>query len=121
MSALSDQLRKDKVKWEEFYELYKQLSAGMEGSIKGEITETFEGGIMWGPSGPEGNAQGPAQAEQKGANALDNGVKAGGLFGGLIGDEEEEEEEEEAAAGRCERGAGIGSSVDSASDSAPCE
>ena len=96
MSALSDQLRKDKVKWEEFYELYKQLSSGMEGSIKGEITETFEGGIMWGPSGPEGNAQGPAQAEQKGANALDNGVKAGGLFGGLIGDEEEEEDEEAA-------------------------
>eukprot|EP00802_Teleaulax_amphioxeia_P001890 Tamp_01892.p1 GENE.Tamp_01892~~Tamp_01892.p1 ORF type:complete len:668 (+),score=247.48 Tamp_01892:927-2930(+) len=97
MSALSDQLRKDKVKWEDFHELYKQLSAGMEGSIQGEITETFEGGIMWGPSGPEGAAQGPAKAEEKGANALNNGVEAGGLFGKLLGDEDDEEDEEEEA------------------------
>ena len=93
MTALEDQLRKDKINWEEFYKLYKQLAAGMD--IKGEITETFEGGIMWGPTGPEGEASGPAQAADKADGALNKGVKAGGLFGGLLGDEEEEEEEEE--------------------------
>jgi hypothetical protein len=30
MSALEDQLRKDKIDWEKFYDLYKKLAAGME-------------------------------------------------------------------------------------------
>ena len=53
---------------------------------------------MWGPSGPEGEAQGPAKAVDKSESALNNGVQAGGLFGGLIEDEGDEEEEEEEAA-----------------------
>jgi hypothetical protein len=67
-------------------------------NIKGDIAESFEGGIMWGPSGPEGEAQGPAKAVDKSESALNNGVQAGGLFGGLIEDEGDEEEEEEEAA-----------------------
>lgn len=93
MSALSDQLRKDGVKWEEFHKLYQQLAAGFE--IKGEIVEQFEGGIMWGSSGPEGEAAGPAKAADKSDNALNNGVQAGGLFGGLIEDQDDDEEEED--------------------------
>jgi hypothetical protein len=95
MSALEDQLRKDKINWEAFYALYKQLAAGLE--VKGEITESFEGGIMWGPSGPEGEAAGPVKASE-GAKPLNETNQAGGLFGGLLGEEEEDEDAEEDAA-----------------------
>ena len=98
ISALEDQLRKDKIKWEDFYKLYQELASGLEASIKGDIAETFEGGIMWGASGPEGEAAGPMSVVAQ-DNALNKGVEAGGLFGTLLGsDAEEDEEEEEDAA-----------------------
>jgi len=97
ISALEDQLRQDKIKWEDFYKLYQQLATGSEDSIKGDIAETFEGGIMWGSSGPEGEAAGPIKANLVGDNDVTKGVEAGGLFGTLLGDDEEEEEEEDSA------------------------
>ena len=95
MTALEDQLRKDKIDAKAFHALYCALAAGMQ--IKGEIAESFEGGIMWGVSGPEGDSTGPAQAVDK-AKALNDNVAAGGLFGELLEEDGDDDDEEEAAA-----------------------
>lgn len=94
MAALGDQLRKDGVDWEEFFSLYKAVVAPVATYIRGEITEKMDGGIMWGPTGPEGKDE----SREVGSAAMTKVGQASAVAGGfaaLGGDEEEDESEED--------------------------
>jgi len=93
MGSLAEQLRKDGIEWEPFYKVYTAIAASVSTYLRGSITEQMDGGIMWGPTGPEGKDE----AREEISPALKKVGQASAVSGGFaaLGDSDEEEEEEE--------------------------